>query len=156
MLDEWLQGRKAKTKIIYRWTEAHACAGHATYPAPGCFKYGFDSTGVPRFAVTNWPEQAVQEPACGAHFQPYGAVEIANTVTLVASLALDALLDDATVGAHRFWAGPQDLLLQSGGQWSEAWRSHPQFRLEGNLIVQQVWPRDADPTTEGEQDATSD
>jgi molybdopterin/thiamine biosynthesis adenylyltransferase len=156
MVDQWFQGRKAKTKIIYGWTEAHACAGHATYPAPGCFKCGFDSTGVPRFAVTNWPEQALQEPACGAHFQPYGAVEIANTVTLVASLALDALLDDAAVGTHRFWAGPQDLLLQSGGQWSEAWRSHPQFRLEGNLIVQQVWPTDADPTTEGEQDATSD
>jgi hypothetical protein len=66
------------------------------------------------------------------------------------------LLDGAAVGTHRFWAGPQDLLLQSGGQWNEAWRSHPQFRLEGNFIVQQVWPTDADPTNEGEQDATSD
>jgi hypothetical protein len=156
LLDDWFRGRGLEKKIVYGWTEAHACAGHATYPTVGCFERGFDSTGGLRFAITNWPDQVIQEPACGANFQPYGAVEIMNTVALVATLALDALLDNVAAGSHRFWAGPQYLLLRSGGQWSEAWQNHSQFRLEGNLVVEQSWPMDVTAANNREQVATSD
>lgn len=156
LIDDWFQRRGLEKKIVYGWTEAHACAGHAAYPTVGSFERGFDSTGVPRFAITYWPDHMIQEPACGANFQPYGAVEIMNTVVLVTTLTLDALLGGVAPGRHRFWVGPRYLLLQSGGQWSESWQNHPQFRLEGNLVVEQSWPMDLTKANDREQVATSD
>jgi hypothetical protein len=88
-LESWVRARDVKKKILHGWTEPHASAGHAAWAAIGTLEHGFDSTGRPRFAVTDWPDQNLQEPACGANFQPYGAAEMANTVTLVATLALE-------------------------------------------------------------------
>lgn len=87
--------------VVYRWTEAHAVAGHAgaMTPGDGCLRCGLDRTGVPHVQVAAWPdEQAVafEEPACGAHYQPYGPIELGFVTSLVAQLALDCLLGKVT------------------------------------------------------------
>lgn len=136
--------RRSNTDVglIYGWTEAHACAGHAVLiDDSSTIESGFSSTGVPKFSVTEWPaDPNLQEPACGATFQPYGAVEVGSTITLVAGLALDYLLTKPMKSVHRFWVGPQSLLRSSGGQWSMQWKGHPEFRDCGSLVVEKEWP----------------
>lgn len=141
-LGVWQRGKGGRPMLVYGWTEAHACAGHAVFTGEtSCIECGRDATGVPHFALTEWPEdQEIQEPACGAAFQPYGAVEVASTVTLIGGLALDCLLEENVAPAHRFWAGPKSLLLASGGCWSSQWTTHPEFRDFGGLVVEQPWP----------------
>jgi molybdopterin/thiamine biosynthesis adenylyltransferase len=138
----WRRSKGERPKLIYGWTEAHACAGHAVFTGDtSCIECGYDPTGVPQFALTEWPaEQGLQEPACGAAFQPYGGVEVASTVTLICGLVLDSILKGNGSPTHRFWAGPKPLLVASGGRWSRHWEAHPEFRDFGSLVVEQPWP----------------
>ena len=80
-LNRWHVEQGRSHPILYGWTEAHACAGHAVAIAGlgGCFQCHIGRTGSPSFKVVEWPdgEDANQEePACGAHYQPYGPVEL--------------------------------------------------------------------------------
>jgi sulfur-carrier protein adenylyltransferase/sulfurtransferase len=81
-----------------------------------------------------------REPACGAAFQPHGPVELGFVNSLIAELALDALLSDATGGTHRIWIGPRKRLVQIGGCWSSVWRDEESFREEGGFIFERRWP----------------
>lgn len=134
--------------IMYVWTEPHACAGHAVLVTPSgpCFRCGFDPSGRPKLELTVWPSDRRQqrEPACGAVFQPYGPVELLGTISAGASLALDSLLGKLDSATHRIWAGPQTLLLEAGGKWSEEWSKKHGDRAEGGFQEQQNWPRDLD------------
>jgi molybdopterin/thiamine biosynthesis adenylyltransferase len=134
--------------IMYVWTEPHACAGHAVHVTPSgpCFRCGFDPSGRPKLELTVWPSERRQqrEPACGALFQPYGPVELLGTISAGASLALDSLLGKLRSATHRIWAGPQTLLLEAGGKWSEAWLKEHENRTEGGFQEQQNWPGDSD------------
>lgn len=82
--------------IVYGWTESQAGAGHAVVvnQVGGCFQCGMDHHGSPLLQATSWENGStlLQEPACGAVFQPYGAVEISFTVALIAETALETLL----------------------------------------------------------------
>ena len=129
--------------ILYGWTEAQACAGHAVLVGrgSGCLQCGVEAHGRPLLRVTHWPEASAvfQEPACGAVFQPYGAVELTNTVTLVASLALEALLGEAEPGAHRIWVGPERSLLRLGGAWSPVWAELGLATPTGGGVHERSW-----------------
>ncbi len=142
MLSGWHRGKDSRPKLIYGWTEAHASAGHAVFTGENsCIECGCGPTGVPHFSLTEWPEdQDLQEPACGAAFQPYGGVEVSSTVTLIAGLVLDSLLNGHSYPVHRFWAGSKSSLFASGGHWTPSWEAHPEFRDFGSLMVEQPWP----------------
>lgn len=133
--------------ILYTWTEPHACAGHAVLltSASPCFQCGMSLEGEARMTMTKWPAGAKQElfePACGAVFQPYGPVELQGTISLASSLALDSLLGKQATSIHRVWAGPQSLLIEAGGTWTEAWlEGHPE-RLRGGFQEELEWTRD--------------
>lgn len=129
--------------IMYVWTEPHACAGHAVLVLPRgpCFRCGFDPRGRPKQELTDWPKdkREKREPACGAVFQPYGPIELSGTISLGAGLALDSLLGKLHSATHRIWAGPQTLLLEAGGKWSEEWQKDHRDRAEGGFQEQQNW-----------------
>jgi hypothetical protein len=132
--------------ILYTWTEAHACAGHAVLllSSGPCLQCGMTLGGKARANVTEWPEgnETRHEPACGAIFQPYGPVELQAALTLSASLALDSLLGKVHRTVHRVWAGPHALLLESGGKWSQTWLDgHPE-RESGGLQQELEWRKD--------------
>ncbi|MBU1376096.1 MAG: ThiF family adenylyltransferase [Alphaproteobacteria bacterium] len=135
--------RASVPPIVYGWTEAHACAGQAVLVGRGggCLQCGLDAHGRALLPVTRWPEASAvfQEPACGAVFQPYGAVELTNTVTLVASLALEALLGEVEPGAHRIWIGPERSLLRLGGAWSPAWAALGVATPTGGGVHERSW-----------------
>jgi molybdopterin/thiamine biosynthesis adenylyltransferase len=84
--------------IVYGWTEANACAGHAVAIGQegGCLQCHVGRTGAPELTAVEWPDGgdiAQEEPACGAHYQPYGPVELAYVNAMIAEVALDCLLD---------------------------------------------------------------
>ncbi len=109
-------------KIIYGWTEPHACAGHAVLIAKqgGCLACHFDGVGKFDGALSIWEnETRLNEPACGALFQPYGPVELSGTVNLISNLALECALGLRTQSTHQIWIGSMALAKHNGGIWNE-------------------------------------
>jgi hypothetical protein len=95
--------------------------------------------------VTRWPENMpnhLSEPACGAHFQPYGPIELMGTVSVAASLALDALLGKTINAAQRVWAGPVSLLEESGGAWNDPRLAQYPDRNQGAFQESITWQED--------------
>jgi molybdopterin/thiamine biosynthesis adenylyltransferase len=133
--------------IVYVSTEPNACAGHAVLILPGgpCFQCGLHPTGSNKLEVTVWPAEKQErfEPACGAVFQPYGPIELLGTISIGASLALDSLLSRLQEATHRIWAGPQSLLLEAGGSWSEEWIMGDLKRAKGGFQEERTWARDS-------------
>ena len=58
-LNKWHIGQGRVHPILYCWTEAHACAGHAVVilREGGCFQCHIGRTGTPDFKVVDWPEE---------------------------------------------------------------------------------------------------
>lgn len=142
-LDFWQSERQSASPIVYAWTEAHACAGHAVLiPAgPARFRDGFDATGRPNLHMTAWPTGSTEhrEPACGAVYQPYGPIELGFINCLASELVLDALLGTLDVPLHRVWFGSESRLKALGGEWSpEAIRLIRQ-RPEGRFVLNVPW-----------------
>jgi sulfur-carrier protein adenylyltransferase/sulfurtransferase len=132
--------------VLYTWTEPNACAGHAVFlPSTSpCLQCGMTLQGEARIAITVWPRdtETRSEPACGAVFQPYGPIELQGTISLAASLALDGLLGRIQQAVHRVWAGPHSLVVEAGGDWSDAWRNgHPE-REKGGVQEDWEWEKD--------------
>lgn len=143
-LNEWHVSRNRRPGVIYGWTEAHACAGHAVAicETGGCLQCGLSPFGEPLLRVTHWPQGTTirQEPACGAAYQPYGPIELAYVTTLVADLALDCLLDNITVSTERIWAGRRSLLEIAGGEWATEWLTFAAGRAQGGFVEERIWP----------------
>lgn len=136
------------TPVLFVWTEPHACAGHAvlTFPGGPCLQCGFSHTGECKLQITTWPagDQSEPEPACGAVFQPYGPIELLGTISVGASLALDGLLGRVKVATHRIWAGPETLLTDAGGSWTECWVGNNKERAKGGFQEDRTWERNPD------------
>ena len=141
-LNEWHRANR-QGPVVYGWTEAHACAGHAVailQPA-GCLQCGFTNSGIPLFQVTEWPGSTVhQEPACGTSFQPYGVVELGHIISVVAEMALDCVLGAVKESKCRTWVGRQSLLENAGGKWTDSWLEIAAGRLKGGFIEEREWP----------------
>lgn len=122
VLNRWHVENGRTVPFLYGWTENRAVAGHAVLIASqgGCLRCGFGATGVPNFQASLWADGGlVEEPSCGNHFQPYGAVELGYVVDLIAEAALDALLDVPDRSVHSLWLGRTRHLEAQGGIWSE-------------------------------------
>ncbi len=143
-LNEW-HHQKRNGPVVYGWTEAHACAGHAVAICPpgGCLQCGFSPDGVPNMRVTDWPAGGTlrQEPACGATYQPYGPVELGHVVSLLAETALDCLLGVIADSVRRTWVGRRALLEGAGGAWNPAWLSQAGGRESGGFVEEAAWSR---------------
>ncbi|QDP26217.2 ThiF family adenylyltransferase [Bradyrhizobium cosmicum] len=142
-LDVWHVGSKLEGPVVYGWTEAHAAAGHAVAIAKNGrrFREGFDACGKPHLQVTEWSgPTTLREPACGAVFQPYGAVELSFTVGMIAEVVLRALDCPVTASTHGLWIGRSGPLRAAGGDWDPRWRSTVGFRDEGGFVTQLPWP----------------
>jgi len=144
-LNDWHCREDRPMPIVYGWTEAHACAGHAVVVdrMGGCLRCGVDRTGMPAFRVTAWPEGgsgALEEPACGAHYQAYGPIELGFVTGLVSQAGLDCLLGKAGRSTHRLYAARRGLLDDARGSWSADFvKSYP-GREEGGFIAERDWP----------------
>lgn len=143
-LNAWHLASGRSIPILYAWSEPHAVAGHAVAIVAGaCFQCGFHDNGEPKFKVAEWAENTtLQEPGCGAVFQPYGPIEFAHIVALAAEAALDGLLGQIKVSTHRIWCGRKTLLDAADGHWTDEWSKIAASRPFGGFIEDRPWPAD--------------
>ena len=142
-MNEWHLRQKRSVPIVYGWTEAHACAGHAVaiLATGGCLQCGLTEHGESRSPVSTWPKGSPirGEPACGASFQPYGPIELSYVSALVAELSLDCLLGRVTASTQRTWIGRRSLLEDAGGEWTPEWRKRAEACPQGGFIDERPW-----------------
>lgn len=144
-LNRWHVGQGRARPIIYGWTEAHACAGHAVAIGrqEGCLQCHIGRTGTPDLTVIDWPEGgdlAQEEPACGAHYQPYGPVELGYVIAMISEVALDGLLEPPARSFSRVVVASRRRRDALGGRLTEAWRSQFGEGDEGVRTVDRPWP----------------
>lgn len=145
-LNRWHLDQGRARPILYGWTEAHACAGHgvAIAEAGGCLQCQIGRTGAPSFKVVDWPEGAganQEEPACGAHYQPYGPIELGYVTAMLSELALDCLLHPPVHSSSRVFVTSEDRIANLGGSLSELCMSTYGEGNTGVRIVDRPWSR---------------
>ncbi|TAY98660.1 ThiF family adenylyltransferase [Rhizobium leguminosarum] len=141
-LNRWHKSNGRKVPIVYGWAEPYGIAGHAVAVAEsgGCLEAGVDRVGLSKFELTRFEETAaLEEPACGMHYTPYGAVELAFINTVVAELAVDCALGRVVSSTHRMWAGRHDLLLENGGRWTSDALDLMNGEIEGGRLLSRPW-----------------
>jgi molybdopterin/thiamine biosynthesis adenylyltransferase len=145
-LNRWHIERGRPMPVLYGWTEAHACAGHAVAIGRegGCLQCNLGRTGAPEFKVVTWPDGGDanhEEPACGTHFQPYGPVELGFITAMISDLGLDCLLNPPATSVHRVFAAADGRVKMLGGRWSEQWLAEHSGGSGGATTVDRDWPR---------------
>ncbi|MDG4575802.1 MAG: ThiF family adenylyltransferase [Defluviicoccus sp.] len=144
-LNRWHVRQGRARPVVYGWTEAHACAGHAVAIGQrgGCLQCHIGRTGAPELMAVEWPDGgdiAQEEPACGAHYQPYGPVELAYVNAMIAEVALDCLLDPPAQSFSRVFVAARRRIASLGGQLTEHWRSAFGEVEEGVRTIDRPWP----------------
>jgi len=127
--------------VLYGWTEAHACAGHALLVKDlgGCLCCGMDEIGNFQQNVMDWaePETMEQVPACGAFYQPYGIADLLPIVSMIANVAIQELSGKVTRSRHSIWVGSEEKTIEYGGRFSPA--IFKDGRLEGSRLIERDW-----------------
>jgi hypothetical protein len=144
-LNRWHVDQGRRQPIIYGWTEAHACAGHGVAIAGegGCLQCHIGRTGAPAFKVVDWPDGGdanQEEPACGAHYQPYGPVELSYVTAMLSELALDCLLQPPSQSFSRVFVTSARRIADLGGHLSQAWLAEHGEGEGGVRTVDRPWP----------------
>ncbi|MDE0056264.1 MAG: ThiF family adenylyltransferase [Gammaproteobacteria bacterium] len=146
-LNRWHVEQRRANPVLYAWTEPHACAGHAVaiVAQGGCFQCNIGRTGMPSFRVVDWPDDGhgnEEEPSCGAHYNPYGPVELSYVTAMIGDAALDCLLSPPTRSSHRVIAASQRRIDELGGRWSDVWLAEQ--GVDGSDVgvgtVDRAWP----------------
>ena len=143
-LNRWHVEQGRPSPILYGWTEAHAVAGHAVaiVGEGGCFQCNIGRTGSPSFKVVDWPDGGdgnQEEPACGAHYHPYGPVELNYVTAMISDVALDCLLSPPTRSFSRVFATSQRRIDQFGACWSNEWLAEHGNDVRGMRTVDRSW-----------------
>ncbi|MXZ28657.1 ubiquitin-activating enzyme [Candidatus Poribacteria bacterium] len=144
-LNRWHVEQGRQSPILYGWTEAHACAGHAVaiVRKGGCFQCHISQTGSPSFRVAKWPDggdPSQEEPACGAHYDPYGPVELSYVTAMISDMALDCLLSPPSRSISRVFATSTRRIAELGGLLSDEWLIEHGENDSGIRTVDRDWP----------------
>ena len=145
-LNRWHVEHGRPRPILYGWTEAHACAGHAVAIAGegGCFQCNISRTGAPSFKVVDWPDGgdgSQEEPACGAHYHPYGPVELNYVTAMISDVALECLLRPPAHSFSRVFATSQRRIDDLGARWSDQWLAEHRNDDRGIRTIDRPWLR---------------
>jgi sulfur-carrier protein adenylyltransferase/sulfurtransferase len=147
-LNRWHLVHDRERPFLYGWAESRCAAGHAVIigPGDGCLRCGVNGTGKPLFEAIAWPEGSatLEEPACGNHFTPYGAIELGFVVDLIAGAALSALLTPPSVSQHRIWMAPVEQIRDSGGEVTEMMMALTP--ISGGQMFTRTWPTNECPS----------
>ncbi|OAP38440.1 hypothetical protein AU381_23015 [Sinorhizobium glycinis] len=142
-LNGWHKATGRKVPIVYGWAEPFGVAGHAVAigSSGGCLSSVVNNVGLSTFELTKFDETAaVEEPACGMHYAPYGAIELAFTNSLIAELAVDCLLGRAANSTHRMWAGRHEMLEENHGEWTIEAQQLLRGQTQGGALLTRDWP----------------
>lgn len=146
-LNDCLIDDAMRMPTLFAWSEPRAVGGHAVLTGRdgGCLACGLDRHGTPRFKIVDFSEATLsKEPACGEHFQAYGASQIDAIAALTADAAVDYLTGRLEAGRHRMCSARQAVIETAGGAFSTAWIELSDGRTRGGNIEEREWPAKAD------------
>ncbi|QOJ33823.1 MAG: ThiF family adenylyltransferase [Nitrospira sp.] len=130
--------------VVFGWSEAYACAGHAVavLDMGGCLTCGMDGLGTFQHSPISWSVTPIpqREPGCGGFFQPFGSIATNPINAMIASTALDVLEGTIARSHHRLWVGSSEALTSHGAQWSEAWIARYGEIGTGERVYRLAWP----------------
>lgn len=145
-LNESLQHQKTPPPIIYGWTEAHAVAGHAVLimPGEGCLRCVVTEMGKPKITTAEIPVEKILSPipACGGHFQPYGAVELSYIQGIISELCISTLTKHVDKSTINSWIGSRSILQSIDGSWNPDWVKINGDPGEGGITHISIFSRD--------------
>lgn len=156
-VNRWQLDRDRVVPVLYGWLEDRVLAAHALDigASGGCLACGFGPTGTPVFSAVEWPagRPVAEEPACGNHYQPYGAVELGAAVDLVSRAAVDRLVGHEGGTRHRVWLAPSRSVDEAGAAWSADLAALAPSHLHGATQVELEWPVQCDLCARGKRAA---
>ena len=128
--------------VVYGWTEAFACAGHALVVKElgGCLACGMNTLGGFQNAATSWPHGPTMKkiPACGGFYQPYGITDLMPIVSMVSGLVIKEMLGEIDRSKHSLWIGPLEHLKNYGGSLTTLWAEAYEDGIAKN--ISENWP----------------
>ncbi|WP_052675384.1 ThiF family adenylyltransferase [Agrobacterium arsenijevicii] len=142
-LNVWHKKSGRQIPVVYGWTEPFGVAGHAVAigVSGACLSSIVNNVGLSTFELTNFDGADItEEPACGMHYAPYGAIELGFINNMIAELAVDCLLGKVVESTHRMWAGRQDILHENGGNWSREALQFMSRNQEGGALLYRDLP----------------
>jgi molybdopterin/thiamine biosynthesis adenylyltransferase len=130
--------------VVFGWSEAYGCAGHAlaVLDIGGCLACGMDEVGQFRFSPITWevPPELQRVPGCGGFYQQFGSIASTPINALIASTVIDVLQGSLLRSHHRCWIGQSEAVTKRRGRWNHAWISrHGELGL-GERIFRLDWP----------------
>lgn len=125
--------------IVFGFTEAHAAASHCIVNPISTDEAQefFTSVGELVTPVVKWKENTSRQlPTCGGSFQPYGAVELSFSHSIIAETVIDLLIGniDPNTLYYRAWIGRKRLVELNQGEWNEDWIEKYSNPYEGGFI----------------------
>lgn len=128
--------------VIYGWTEAHACAGHALLikNVGGCLACGMNEMGNFQYTTIEWGKQETMKrvPACGAFYQPYGITDLLPIISLISNLALQELSGETDKSLHYVWMGSQKHISSYGAKLSPYYAK--KYNDDTAKMITEDWP----------------
>jgi molybdopterin/thiamine biosynthesis adenylyltransferase len=109
--------------IIFGWVEPFAAVGHAVLlgKTGSCLRCQFGDSGESDVQVTDWPAGDVDALTCGALHTPFGAAAMSFTASMIATMAVDSLVDSPKFGEWRIWSAGDQRIRAWGGQVRPQW-----------------------------------
>lgn len=132
--------------VLFGWTEAHACAGHALLVKDlgGCLNCGMDETGNFQDSVVHWGETETMEqiPACGAFYQPYGITDLLPIISMIANLVLKELSGEIDKSLHCVWMASHEHISSYGGKITTYYAK--KYHDDTAKMISEDWPLNKD------------
>jgi len=130
--------------VVFGWSEAYACAGHAlaVLDVGGCLTCGTDGFGTFQHSPISWSVTPApqREPGCGGFYQPFGSIATNPINAMIASTVVDVLEGAITRSHHRVWVSSSEALPHHGAQWNEVWIAQFGEIGAGERVYRLAWP----------------
>ena len=140
-------GRKSTMPpIIFGWLEPYAVAGHCllTVSKGGCFQCGANSFGQLIDPVAIFKESTlIKEPGGCTHYQNYGPTTLMPVASLIASTAIESLIDTSGNSKLNSWVSDAEHFAKVGASPSPAWSREVQ-RLGYSRTFNRKWDQSRD------------
>lgn len=110
--------------LLLGWLEPYAVAGHclAISREGGCFECGSNAVGQFQRSVANFQETTIfKEPGGCAYYQHYGPTALMPVASMIASVAVESLLNIPTKSSLCTWVSSAEHLQSVGANLTEAW-----------------------------------
>ena len=101
----------------------------------------FGAGSVVRSSVQRADSNWVHGRACGAHYHPYGPVELNHVTAMIGDVALECLLSPPTHSFSRVFATSQRRIDDLGARWSDEWSAGHGNDDPGIRTVDRPWLR---------------